>query len=139
VDRGSGFQGPAGESVVSFPEGPALALLDSASAPWPAAPKQGHVPGYEWLGYELDAKRRPTLLYAYAGVEVRDAFEPIAGPHPSFRRTLTLAAASPPGNLWFRAAIGKPACAIKVDGSEEMVVPVRFRDGKAQLVLTYGW
>lgn len=122
VDRGAGFQAPAGDKVVAFPDGPPFA---STSGAWPK--EAGKAAGYQFGGYQLDAKGRPTFLYSYKGVEVRDAFEAQRG---AFRRTLTLEAKEPPAELYFRES--------KADGSEARH-PVRFEGGKAVITVSYAW
>jgi mono/diheme cytochrome c family protein len=118
VDRGPGFQGPAGDAVVALPDGPPFAVLADVQAPWPPAKE-----GFGFVGYDLDAKRRPTLLYRWKDAAVKDLIE--AAPGPALKRTISVSGA-PPG-AWFRAATGKriePAGpdAWKVDGSLTVVV-----------------
>lgn len=152
IDRGSGFQAPAGEDVLALPEGPPFAVLADPNAPWPAAPKGKGVykpEGCRFEGYELDAKRRPTFLYSCAGASVKDFFEPAAG---GFRRTLAVESA--PDALWYRAAAASSVVrqpdgsykasglTIRVEGEpalrkgQELLVPVK---GKATIVVRYAW
>jgi mono/diheme cytochrome c family protein len=136
VDRGSGFQGPAGDKVVSLPDGPPFATAPAAA--WPK--ESGKAAGYQFGGYELDKKGRPTFLYAFKGVQVRDFFEALPGAEPAFRRTLLLEAKEPTADLVFRAA-GKGEAKVEgaVEGGGEYRVPVHFEDGKARIVVTYRW
>jgi hypothetical protein len=80
-----------------------------------------------------------------------------------FQRTLSLSSATPPANLWLRAAAadkienaGQGSYKIderltlrvagsalpelrKIDGNMELIVPVVFENGKAKMQLTYDW
>ncbi len=144
VDRGSGFQTPAGEDVLQMTDGVPFAVLADEKAPWPKGTSRDA--GYQFGGYELDKKRRPTFLYSFGKVEVRDFFEPQETQPPSFKRTLTLESKEAPEKLWFRAASGAPpALKIRVSNADpvvrdkELLVSIPFKDGKAVLVLTYTW
>ena len=120
VDRGPGFQSPAGDDVVSLPDGPPLAILADAKAAWPK--EAGKAAGFRFRGYRLDAKGRPEFLYEWKGVSVRDLFEPSAG---AFKRTLTLEAKEPPAGLHARFG--------------DQVRAVVFQDGRAAVTFTYAW
>lgn len=169
VDRGLGFQSPAGDDVVALADGPPFAELEDPNrSPWPAAPKHAweKAPGYRFLGYELDARRRPAFLYACGAVRVRDFPEAVAGERrPGFRRTLTLEAETPPANFWYRALAARkiektadgafrtpegltvrfekpegiePALVTSGSGME-LRIPVRFSGTKAVVVQRYDW
>ncbi|MBI3855661.1 MAG: hypothetical protein HY293_08215, partial [Planctomycetes bacterium] len=157
VDRGSGFQSPAGEDVIPMTDGAPFALLADEKAAWPKA--SGHEAGYQFGGYELDSKRRPAFQYSFGKVDVRDFFEAVdAKPRPEFRRTITLASKEAPAGLWFRAAAGRKlemkdgicvldnGLKVKIEGSgvpvlrgTELLVPVVLKDGTASLLVTYSW
>jgi mono/diheme cytochrome c family protein len=156
TSRGEGFQPPAGEDVLTLTEGAPFAVLADLKAAWPKA--SGHDAGYQFGGYELDARRRPTFLYEFGKVRVRDFFEAVDGkPNPKFRRTIALESAEAPAGLWFRAAAGKKLEAkdgvyavdgglkVAVEGAApvargtELLVPLAFKDGSVTLTLTYGW
>lgn len=114
VDRGAGFQGPAGDNVLALPDGPPFSTSDA----WPK--ETGKAAGYQFGGYELDKKGRPSFLYTFKGLKVRDAFEPAPG---KLTRTLTLEGA--PVELWFR--------------DRESKLPVKFENGKAVITVSYAW
>jgi len=141
VDRGSGFQSPAGDDVIVMADAAPMAILADEKAPWPAKPKDRD-PAWQFGGYELDAKRRPTFMYSFGKVEVRDFFEPAEG--KSFKRTLKFESKEAPANLWFRAGTGG-SLKIKVEGATavprgpELLVPVVLKDGALTLTLTYTW
>lgn len=103
--RGEGFQGPLGEDIVSLPSGPSIALLPSKDDAWPA--KAVKDKGYQFRGYRLDDKLRPTFLYDLGDVHVEDTMVPVVGKDDEhFKRVVSIATATPHENLWFRAAAG---------------------------------
>src|SRR6185503_10440019 len=87
VDRGAGTQSPAGDDVISLADAPPMAILADDKSPWPSKAKDRD-PAWQFGGYELDAKRRPTFTYSFGKVEVRDFFEAVEGKSPVFRRTM---------------------------------------------------
>jgi len=156
VDRGSGLQTPAGEDVISLIDGAPFAALDDAAAAWPKA--TGHEADYQFGGYTLDKKRRPTFEYSFGKVDVRDSFEAVdAKPHPLFKRVLTLTSKEPAANLWFRAAAGKKieekdglyvldnGLKLTIEGGApvvragELLVPVALKEREAMILVTYRW
>ena len=163
TDRGSGFEPPAGDNVVSFPNTVAFAKLDSMTAAWPS--KSGReMPGYHFNGYRVTKDGRPTFLYTIHGVKVEDFPNAIAATtgSPGLRRTLKLSAATPAEHLYFRAAaaakiapladgwyqIGElkmriesaaPAQIRQVGGQFELLVPVQLKDGRATIVQEFQW
>lgn len=101
TDRGVGFEPPLGDHRISFPAGPALAVLSSPDAPWPAAVNQ------RFRGYRLNSTRQPALEYSVEGVKVTDTFRPRPGEvDMGLERTLKLEG-EPGSTLWFRAASGQ--------------------------------
>ncbi|HRI12553.1 MAG TPA: c-type cytochrome [Verrucomicrobiota bacterium] len=101
TDRGVGFEPPLGDHRIALPGGPAFAVLGSPEAPWPKATDQ------RFLGYRLDAGRRPTFQYSVGPVAVTEAILPRPGEvDMTVVRNFTFAGKSS-GALWFRAAVGK--------------------------------
>jgi len=164
VDRGAGFQNPLGENVLPLHDGAPFAVLVESTAPWPK--EAGHAAGYQFEGYELDQKRRPTFEYRFGAVDVHDFFEPVDGkPAAYFRRTLSFQAKEAPANLWFRAAVSKkiekledgsfrlesglklrlelPAGDVPTvrqgGGQMELLVPLKLRDGALKIVESFVW
>ena len=158
--RGAGNQSPAGEDVISLTDGAPLAVLAESTSPWPKA--SGHEAGYQFGGYDLDQRRRPTFMYSFGKVDVRDSFEAVeAKPNPQFKRTLTIQSKEAPAGLWFRAAVSKKietkdgffvldsGLRLKVDvpgatvrpagGTAELLVPILLKDGAVTLTLNYVW
>ncbi|MEX2214980.1 MAG: PA14 domain-containing protein [Phycisphaeraceae bacterium] len=113
VDRGSGFQGPYGYDVLSFPEAGPFALLPSMDSVWPMAKKINNVTkseGYEFVGYQLDKLRRPTFMYTFGkDVKVSEFYEGVPPVNkqgePGLKRTITIELAGPVKDLNFLAAI----------------------------------
>ncbi len=155
VDRGAGFQGPAGEAVVQLPEGAPFAVLAEETAAWPK--ESGHKAGYQFVGYDLDAKLRPTLRYRWEDLEVTDLILAVDGkPAPHLTRTLSFKGTVKPGTLYRAAAskkieaagdgawkldggltikLDRPARLRTVGGLMELLVPV----SDAPLTQTYLW
>jgi mono/diheme cytochrome c family protein len=163
TDRGSGFQGPAGDNLLHLPAGVAFAVLARDDEPWPTKHARD-LGDYHFHGYRLTPDERPTFLYSIKDVEVEDFPNAIASkPAASLRRTLTLKSKDPAQGLWFRAAVGNRIEAAgdgwyRIDGEwkmrlegdgpprmrdsagkKELLVPVRFRDGKARIVQEFVW
>jgi mono/diheme cytochrome c family protein len=160
-DRGAGFEQPMGENVVTLPAGVAFAVLNKDDEAWPT--KSGKELGYQFRGYRTTTDGRPTFLYTYRGVRIEDFPNAVAGDaNPSLRRTLTLTAKDPVDNLWFRATVADkieagPAkgtyringewtleldaeAKIRKSGNKmELLVPVRFQDGKARIIEEFTW
>ena len=158
--QGMGSIRPLGTDVVVFPHGAPLAVLADANAPWPTnAPKDL---GLKFGGYQLDALKRPTLLYSFRNVRVEDFLAPTeAARKAGLRRTVKFTD-PPPDGLHLRLAVGKLAPAgdsawrlddaltLRVGGGakafvrgegdkQELLVPVRAHDGNSQLEVEYVW
>jgi cytochrome c2 len=160
--RGAGFEKPLGDSVLNLPDGATLATLESSQSPWPKT--EPREMGYRFRGYHLGDKRQPTFLYSLGDVRIEDYPTPVGeSDFFVFQRTLSLSSATPPANLWLRAAaadkienagqgsykiderltlrVAGPALPElrKIDGNMELIVPVVFENGKAKIQLTYDW
>jgi mono/diheme cytochrome c family protein len=161
TDRGIGFEGPLGDNVLRLHDGVPFATLEKADNPWPTAPAREQ--GYRFRGYRLTPDDRPTFCYSLGDVKVEDFPEPAGGNEPSLRRTLFLTAPGPVENLSFRAAVGdrietlgegcyriEGTWRLRLQGAAlpqvrqsagkaELLVPIRFADGKARLVEEFEW
>ena len=155
--RGQGYQPPAGDAVIKFPEGVAFATLDSPEATWPKA--EYRTTAFRFRGYVLDKYQRPTFKYERGEVAIEDTPAPIAAGEDDaagqIKRTLKLKAKNAPDNLYFRIAQGdfeeeggsfqNSELVVTVKGGKatskggELRVPVTFKNGSAQLEVTYGW
>ena len=125
VSIDAGHFHPRGTDPITFPPGIPFHRLESPEATWPRKAKTNHLfphdHGYQFLGYHLDARRRPTFRYRYEGILVEDFFEDVldAQSKAYFRRTLTFTGpsgspASPASSaksaaqpFEFRAAVGQ--------------------------------
>jgi len=162
TQRGGSIR-PIGFAIVDPAPGRSLAYLPHPAAPWPAddapaADKLG------FLGYSLDERRRPTFRYRLGEITVSEFFLPhgtAAGGNLRLTRRLTLNAATPPpSGLMFRVLHGpnievlpegyrlqkevrvttSGAAVMRSAGSaKEVLLPVVFRNGRAELEVTYAW
>jgi mono/diheme cytochrome c family protein len=160
TDRGAGSEPPAGDNILHLHDGAAFAALPAEDTPWPTAPPKSL--GYRFLGYQLTPDDRPTFRYSFEGVEIEDFPNPVAGKEGVLRRTLSLHSPKAIDNLHFRAAVGSkieklPEGWYRIDGGwkvriegaeavirksaghEELIVPLRFADGKAKFVEEFVW
>jgi hypothetical protein len=161
TDRGVGFEGPLGDNVLNLPGGAPFAVLDKTDSAWPKT--QSKDQGYKFDGYKLTPDDRPTFNYSFNDVKIEDFPNPSSsGNDSTLKRTIRLSAAKGVDNLYFRAAIGNKIEAvgdgtykidnwkIKVDsgvapkirqsgGKSELLVPLTFKEGKAELNAEYVW
>ena len=158
--QGMGQIHPLGTDVAVFVHGAPFAVLTETNTPWPTEPAKAL--GMKFRGYQLDALKRPTLLYAFRNLGVKDFLEPMGGSGPTgLRRTLKFTGA-PPAGLHFRLAVGKltPTTAsdwsldngltlhirpeakafVRGDGAkQELLVPIAAGAGGSQLEIEYVW
>lgn len=111
--RGGGHQKPLGYDVFQ-PTGevtPAFFITADPAAPWPAWDKAKRYEGFSWKGYSLDARRYPTLRYAWKGLDVEESFAVSGdGNKPDGKATLKRTIrvqGKVPANAWFRLASGQ--------------------------------
>jgi mono/diheme cytochrome c family protein len=163
VDLGS-FQPRAGDTLAALPPGVPFHRLKSLEDAWPAKGKTTFgFPqnlGYQFRGYDLDARRRPTFHYDYGAVKVDDRFEDLtdAAGKGYFRRTLRLTAPEATAPFYFRvAAAGKIANLDPVTFAAErlrvrlvatppavlregeLLIPLTLPAGTTTLTLEYQW
>jgi mono/diheme cytochrome c family protein len=165
VDNGS-FS-PRGSDLITLPPGIPFHRLQSPDENWPYKGRTNHTfpqdHGYEFRGYSLDARRRPTFRYTFGEIAVEDFFEDVRGGDGRgfFKRTLRLTAPAPQQPFLFRAAAGKSATKISDrefrierltlrladgvgarvrDGSPaEVLIPLTLPEGTTTLHLDYQW
>jgi mono/diheme cytochrome c family protein len=160
TDRGAGFEGPLGDNILALPAGASFAVLDKNDAAWPTKPPKEM--GYKFKGYKLTPDDRPTFRYTFGDVKIEDFPNPAAGKEAALRRTLKLSAAKSVDNLYFRAAVANkiqtlgrgwyrlddwkmkiksatPPQVRQSAGKAELLVPVRFAKGKAEIVQVFAW
>lgn len=157
TDRGAGFEPPLGDSVLSLPAGPGLAILDAKDQAWPT--KADKEKGYKFRGYTLDDKQRPTFQYSLTDARVDDFMLPVDGKvGASFTRTVDIVADAMPKNLYYRAIAGPKIVdqgagrylvgdlRIRIDGptllrtvGNQMEVLVPVTEKKTRIVQEYHW
>jgi mono/diheme cytochrome c family protein len=163
--RGPGKQGPLGDHVVRFEETSPFARLESTgpNVPWPNQPPNER--GYRFLGYALDTQGRPHFKYQGPDFAVEDFPQPVPqGAEGSFKRQLTVTATKPVDDLYFRAAAGQTVEAqadgwyiingvvrVRISGAQgqpalrksgnltELLLPVKFTNGKAEITQEIVW
>ncbi len=156
-----------GTDRISFPAGVPFHRLKSPDDNWPYKGKTNYTfpqdHGYQFRGYHLDAKRRPTFRYRYGDIAVEDFFEDVRdkGGTAFFRRTIQFDAPDAQQPFHFRAASGKKisvqsAQAITVDSLQlritsdhkaqlregdpgEVLIPLTLPKGASTLTLEYRW
>ena len=173
VSVDAGHFHPRGTDQIAFPPGIPFHRLESPEATWPRKAKTNHLfpqdHGYQFLGYHLDAQRRPTFRYRFDGILVEDFFEDRldAQGKAYFRRTLTFTAptgstaSSAPRPFEFRAAVGQrfqaqsersfsaDALRLRITSehsgrvrrgpSDEILIPLNPPPGRSTLTLEYQW
>jgi cytochrome c2 len=160
--RGNGFQTPLGDHVTRLEQTVAVSALDSLDEPWPNQPPKDR--GYRFRGYRLDTQGRPTFRYIGPAFAVDDYALPVAGNDEGhFERRLTVQAAGEARQLYFLAGAGEiktlDAGQFLIDGAvnirlnaqgatplvrqnggrQELLVPVVFEQGKAEIVQEIRW
>ena len=163
--RGQGFESPLGDDVLPLPSSVSLAILDATDEPFPQT--TGRDQGYKFLGYRLDAQKRPVFRYSLHGLTVTDHPVPVlrTGKYATLNRSIHFEGNGSSPKLWLRAATGnqinvqKPGqfqidgtWTIEVEeqpavepqireskGQQELLIPVQLKDGKAQIKLHYVW
>ena len=105
--QGMGQIQPLGTDAVVFPHQSPLAVLADSQTPWPT--NSSKALGMKFRGYQIDSKKRPTLLYSFHGLDVEDYFLPLEQPGKTgFHRTLTFKGECPKG-ITFRLSGGPVA------------------------------
>jgi mono/diheme cytochrome c family protein len=163
--RGQGFEPPLGHNRLSLPDGPPLAFLPDQNVPWPET--VGKTGGFEFKGYRLDKRRRPTFMYRFRNIDVED-YPTAVGTEldAKFRRSIRFKSKSDMANVWMKVAEGDsidqrgvglyvvdgrlqltikgPGAATRplvrsVDGIAELLVPVDFVKGEAVIEMELVW
>ena len=165
--RGKGYNPVYSEKrvVLKFRTYP-FALLDDKNASWPTVSEKfkrelklsstSRDFSYRFKGYKLNFETgRPTFLYAYKGYSIEENYVPLLGSN-SMKRIISIEGKAT-DKLVFQITQGlkvKLNEASVVDGdltfmttneglyqapNKAVRVPVKFKDGKAEIVLTYKW
>ena len=165
VDLGS-FR-PRGTDQISFPPGIPFHRLKSLEENWPYKGKTSYAfpqdHGYQFRGYHLDAKQRPTFLYHYGDIAVADYFEDTRDKDGKayFKRTLRFETPTEQPSFYFRAATGQGVKAqsersfslaplqlritsdhkgiVREGNAGEVLIPLTLPNGSSTLTLEYQW
>lgn len=160
-DRGSGFQGPAGQKVLSLPPNTTFAVLENPETEWPNKPAKEQ--GFQFRGYKLSKDGRPTFKYTLNDAVIEDFPNAVEnGPKITLVRNYKITADKPVENLYLRAAVGssiKPlddgwyeldnGLHVRVSGGQatvrdsagkkELLVRAEFQGKEAKLTQEYDW
>jgi mono/diheme cytochrome c family protein len=117
--QGSGQARLLGKDIVSFPPGPAFAVLATPNAAWPALDTTPRISPYSFQGYTLDAQQRPALRYTVDGTAVEDFFLERRDPAGKLYLERTLKIPAAPAGLHFRVAVEK---VIEPRGTNEFAI-----------------
>jgi putative heme-binding domain-containing protein len=159
--QGHGTVRPLGHDLIRFPPGPDL---DDAASPWQV--DGGRPPDHQFMGYDLDDQGRPTFLYRFGAVEVRDALidpQDDGRDLAKLKRTLTFSAPQSRPGMTIRVARGtritdvdgrtfvvddtlqlrvEPPYAANVTTTETgklLNISIDLPRGKSELILHYRW
>ncbi len=158
-NRFSPFVHPLSENLAKLPDAMPLATLENVLSPWPEG--TGEEAGYRMGGFRVSPGGEPTFLYSFGGVAVQERLVPSSDP-AWFERTLELTGDSE--STWFLVAraprielrgaglynagglsirLGEPEITTakrrRSDGADELLLPVRFREGRARLRQEISW
>ncbi len=160
-DRGSGFQGPAGQKVLQLPQNTTFAVLEQPDSPWPNKPAKEQ--GFQFRGYHLSKDGRPTFKYTLNEAVIEDFPNAVeSGAKTTLVREYKVTADKPVENLYLRAAVGGSISPLDdgwydVDGQlrvrvaggqatirdsggkKELVVHAEFHGKQAKLTQEYDW
>ena len=159
VNRGQGFQPPAGDDVVTVNRGFAFAKLGSQTEPWPSKVSDSFKPVFK--GYQLNKAQQPTFGYQFGDIEIQDQPLPDAS-GTSVIRTITIEvpeSAKSAEALYFRALSGAAVAvqgerkftfkelSVAVPSSEyppfvrenELLIPIPLTTGTHTIQIQYSW
>lgn len=161
--RGNGNQTPLGDHIVRIDSTVPLATLESLETAWPSAPPRER--GYRFGGYRLDRQGRPTFRYTGPGFSVEDQPLPVAADdEPSFERRIVVHADRPLERLYFLAAAANEirpladrgyqvgeSLTVRIRagaaepmvrsnaGRQELLMPLTFENGRAEIIEMLRW
>ncbi|MCM8536317.1 MAG: PA14 domain-containing protein [Lentisphaeraceae bacterium] len=158
--RGTKVIFPTKDESVQVGKDLQFAKLANAESNWPAEltrnANERRTHSMRFRGYKLDKKRYPTFMYTLDDISFEDFFKPVDSNGTGIVREIHLSSAANPSNLWFRVSLDtikqegelysvNSQFKIKVAGAvlrqfgniQELMVPVKFEDGKATVKVTY--
>lgn len=158
-NRFSPFVNPLSEDLAKLPDAMPLASLKDGLSSWPA--RTGEEAGYSMGGFRISPSGEPTFLYSFRGTNVEERLLPTPD-SAWFRRTLELAGDG--DSVWFLAArapkiesqgaglysagglkvrLREPEVSLAVlrrsGEADELLLPVRFQDGRARVRQEISW
>jgi len=160
--RGQGRQRPLGDHIMQFEPAIPFDQLASRDAAWPTESVRTR-DGFQFLGYELDEKGRPTFRYETPFGVISDFPEPRprSEEEGTFVRHLSIASNKAAENVYFRAAVGKSieetgdgfliddairiqlsvegAFIRELNGQKELLIPVDLKDGELSFTQKISW
>ena len=160
INRGQGFQPPAGEQVITLNRGIPFAILESQTSKWPNKADGKMEPRFK--GYSLNKQQQPTFKYHFGPVAALDYPAP-KDDGSGFTRTITINVPSPGSageQLYFRVLSGgsvqsgsertfsfEDDLILNVLNSElppftrenELLIPIPLTPGKHAVTIDYTW
>lgn len=158
-NRFSPFVHPLGEDVAKLPHAMPLAFLRNHRSPWPDP--AGREAGYRMGGFRIPPSGKPTFLYSFREIAIEERLIP-SQDGTWFRRTLELTGDR--DSVWFLAArapkiesqgrglysagglkvrLREPEVSMAVlrrsGDADELLVPIRFREGRARVQQEISW
>ncbi len=158
-NRFSPFVHPLSEDLAKLPDVMPLASLKDGLSPWPD--RKGKEAGFRMGGFRVSPSGEPTFLYSFRGIAVEERLMP-SQESAWFRRTIeltgdgesvwVLAARAPKiesqgaghysaGGLKFRLREPEVSMAVlrRSGGADELLLPIRFREGRARVQQEISW
>ena len=160
INRGQGFQPPAGDQVITLNRGIPFAILESQTSKWPNKADGKMEPRFK--GYSLNKQQQPTFKYHFGPVAALDYPAP-KDDGSGFTRTITINVPSPGSageQLYFRVLSGgsvqsgsertfsfEDDLILNVLNSElppftrenELLIPIPLTPGKHAVTIDYTW
>jgi hypothetical protein len=160
INRGQGFQPPAGDQVITLNRGIPFAILESQTSKWPNKADGKMEPRFK--GYSLNKQQQPTFKYHFGPVAALDYPAP-KDDGSGFTRTITINVPSPGSageQLYFRVLSGgsvqsgsertfsfEDDLILSVLNSElppftrenELLIPIPLTPGKHAVTIDYTW
>jgi uncharacterized cupredoxin-like copper-binding protein len=160
INRGQGFQPPAGDQVITLNRGIPFAILESQTSKWPNKADGKMEPRFK--GYSLNKQQHPTFKYHFGPVAALDYPAP-KDDGSGFTRTITINVPSPGSageQLYFRVLSGgsvqsgsertfsfEDDLILNVLNSElppftrenELLIPIPLTPGKHAVTIDYTW
>ncbi len=155
-----------GNERIQFPDGIPFHRLASMDDAWPYKGKtdylfpQSH--GYQYKGYYLNSKKRPTFMYEYGSIKIEDFFEDHLNDNGKafFTRTVTFTTTAKQEPFFFRLGSGKEIkkngtswhidrlslglhedmkILIREGDTKDLLLPVQLSKGKTIIKIDYKW